>query len=134
LASTSKHSNTPKTTKASTSNGCKRCYNIDIDVVCAQSQHANVEQVLVESCDEAIGKEIDNLKLEVKRLEQKVIILEKQAKAQPSQDNHRNMVNKFEKGRTAPKFAPQHQMKHTHYKKEERLILLKRLNIQEVYS
>jgi hypothetical protein len=84
LASTSKHSNTPKTTKASTSNGCKRCYNIDIDVVCAQSQHANVEQVLVESCDEAIGKEIDNLKLEVKRLEQKVIMLEKQAKAQPS--------------------------------------------------
>jgi hypothetical protein len=40
--------------------------------------------VLVESCDEAIGKENDNLKLEVKRLEQKVNILEKQAKAQPS--------------------------------------------------
>jgi cell division protein FtsB len=37
--------------------------------------------VLVQSCDEAIGKENDNLKLEVKRLEQKVNMLEKQAKA-----------------------------------------------------
>jgi cell division protein FtsB len=64
--------------------------------------------VLVESCDEAIGKENDNLKLEVKRLEQKVNMLEKQVKVQPSQDNRRNMVNKLEKGRTVPKLAPQH--------------------------
>jgi hypothetical protein len=82
--STSKPSCTPKTIKTSTSNGCKRCYNVDIDAPCAQSQYSNVEQVLVESCDEAIGKENDNLNLEVKRLEQKVNILEKQAKAQPS--------------------------------------------------
>jgi hypothetical protein len=60
------------------------------------------------------------LKLEVKRLEQKVNMLEKQAKSQPSQDNRRNMVNKIEKGRTAPKLAPQHQKKPTHYKTEER--------------
>jgi hypothetical protein len=46
--------------------------------------------------------------------------LEKQAKAQASQDNRRNMVNKLEKGGTAPKLAPQYQMKHTHHKKEER--------------
>jgi tRNA(Leu) C34 or U34 (ribose-2'-O)-methylase TrmL len=37
------------------------------------------------------------LKLEVKRLEQKVNMLEKQAKAQPPQDNRRNMVNMLEK-------------------------------------
>jgi hypothetical protein len=60
------------------------------------------------------------LKLEVKRLEQKVNMLEKQDKAQPSQDNHRNMLNKLEKGRTAPKLAPQHQKKPIHHKKEER--------------
>jgi hypothetical protein len=71
-ASTSKPSSTPKTTKASTSNGCERCYNIDINALCAQSQYSNIEQVLVKSCVEAIGKENDNLKLEVKRLEQKV--------------------------------------------------------------
>jgi hypothetical protein len=55
--STSKLSNTPKTIKASTSNGCERCYNIDINVLCAQNQHLNIKQVLVKSCDEAIGKE-----------------------------------------------------------------------------
>jgi hypothetical protein len=55
------------------------------------------------------------LKLEVKRLEQKVNMLEKQAKAQPSQDNRKNMVNKLEKGRTAPKLAPRQQMKPTHH-------------------
>jgi hypothetical protein len=47
-------------------------------------------------------------------------VLEKQAKAQPSQDNRRNMVNKLENGRTMPRLAPQQQMKPTHHKKEER--------------
>jgi hypothetical protein len=61
------------------------------------------------------------LKLEVKRLDQKVNVLEKQAKAQPSQDNDRNMVNELEKGRTMPKLDPQQQMKPTHHKKEERV-------------
>jgi hypothetical protein len=79
----SKPSRAPKTTKASPSNGCERCYNVDINAICAQSQHFNVEQILVESCDEAIGKENDNLKLQVMRLEQKVSVLEKQTKAQP---------------------------------------------------
>jgi hypothetical protein len=60
--------------KASTSNSCNRCYNVNINALCAQSQYSNVEQVLVESCDEAIGKENNHLKLE-----QKVSILEKQA-------------------------------------------------------
>jgi predicted nuclease with TOPRIM domain len=83
-ASTLKHSSTPETTKASTSNSCERCYNVDIDALCAKSQHSNVEKVVVESCDEAICKENDALKLEVKMLEQKVKVLEKQVKAQPS--------------------------------------------------
>jgi hypothetical protein len=106
-SSTSKPSNTPETIKASTSNGCERCYNVYINALCAQSQNSNIEQVLVESCDKSIGKENDNLQLEVKRVEQKVNILEKQAKAQPSQDNHKNMMNKLEKGRTMPKLSPQ---------------------------
>jgi regulator of replication initiation timing len=63
--------------------------------------------VLVESCDEAIGKENDSLKLEVKRLKQKISMLEKQAKTQPSQDNRRNMVDKLEKKKMVPKFSPQ---------------------------
>jgi cell division protein FtsB len=36
--------------------------------------------VLVKSCDEALAKENDHLKLEVMRLEQKVSMLEKQVK------------------------------------------------------
>jgi hypothetical protein len=34
-------------------------------------------------------------------------MLEKEAKVQPSKDNCRNMMNKFEKGRTMSKLAPQ---------------------------
>jgi hypothetical protein len=120
LGSTPKPSSTPKTTKASTTNGCERCYNIDIDALCAKSQHSNFEQVVVESCDEAIGKVNDALKLEVKMLEQKVKLLEKQVKAQPYQDNRRNMVNNLEKGKIVPKLAPQQQKRHIHHKKEER--------------
>jgi hypothetical protein len=47
-------------------------------------------------------------------------VLEKQAKAQPSQDNRRNMVINLEKEKTVPKLAPQQQMKPTHHKNEER--------------
>jgi hypothetical protein len=54
-------------------------------------------------------------------LEQKVKILEKQVKAQLSQDNRRNMLNKLEKGKTVPKFAPRQQKRPTHHKKEERV-------------
>jgi hypothetical protein len=73
--------------------------------------------VLVESYDEAVG---DNLKLEVKRFERKVSMLEKEDKVQPSQNNRRNTVNKLEKEITAPKLVPQQQIKSTHQKKEER--------------
>jgi hypothetical protein len=82
--------------------------------------------VLVESYDEAIG---DNLKLEVKRFERKVSMLEKEDKVQPSQNNRRNMVNKLEKEITAPKLVPQQQIKSTHQKKEERE--RERVNIDE---
>jgi hypothetical protein len=120
-ASSPKPLSTPETIKASTSKGCERCYNVDIDTLCAPSQQPNVEQVVEESCDEAIGKENDPFKLEVKRLEQMVKLLEKQVKAQPSQDNRRNMVNKFEKGKIMPKLAPQQEKRHIHHKKEERV-------------
>jgi hypothetical protein len=67
-SSTSKISSDLKAPKASTSKGCESCYNLDINALCAQSQHSNVGKVLVESCDEAIGKENDRLKREVKNL------------------------------------------------------------------
>jgi hypothetical protein len=118
--STSKPSSKPKTTKASTSNGFERCYHIvDIDALCAKIQCSNVEQVCVESSDEAIDQENDHLKEEVKRLEYEVSKLKKQAKVQPLQDNCRNMANKLEKGKIAPEVAPQQPHKPPHHKKKE---------------
>jgi hypothetical protein len=63
--------------------------------------------VSVETCDEVIAQENNHSKLEVKRLEQMVSELVKQAKVRPPQDNHRNMVNKLEKGSNITKQASQ---------------------------
>jgi hypothetical protein len=114
-SSTSNTSSDTEAPKASTSKGCERCYNLDINALCAQSQHSNVEQVLVKSCDEAIGKENDHLKREVKKLELEVSKLRMQTKVQPPQDNYSNMVNKLEKGNITPKIASQH------HKKDEKI-------------
>jgi hypothetical protein len=54
--------------------------------------------VSAEICDKEIAQENDQLKLEVKMLEQMVSEFVKQAKVRHPQDNHRNMANKLEKG------------------------------------
>jgi hypothetical protein len=61
-SSTSKTSSDPEAPKASTSKGCERCYNLDHNDFCDKRQPSKVGQVLVESCDKAIGKENDHLK------------------------------------------------------------------------
>jgi hypothetical protein len=66
-SSSSKTSSDPKAPQASTSKGCERCYNIDINAPCS-----DVEKVLVETCDDAIGQENGYLKREVKKLELEV--------------------------------------------------------------
>jgi hypothetical protein len=76
-SSTSKTSSDPKALKVSTSKGCERCYNHDSNALCDKSQPSKIEQVLVESCDEAIRKENDHLKREVKRLKFKMNKLKK---------------------------------------------------------
>jgi hypothetical protein len=73
-------SKTSSDLEASTSKGCERCYNLDINALCDKSQSSKVEQVLIESCDEVIGKENDHLKREVRRLEFEVNKLKKQTK------------------------------------------------------
>jgi TolA-binding protein len=82
-SSTSNTSSNLKALKASTRKRCERCNNLDINALCAQGQHSNIEQVLVESCDETIGKENDHLKTEVKKLELEVNKLKKKTKVQP---------------------------------------------------
>jgi cell division protein FtsB len=71
-SSSSKTSSDPKAPQTSTSKGCERSYNIDIN-----APRTNVEKVLVETCDEAIGQENDHLKREVKKLKLKVNKLKK---------------------------------------------------------
>jgi hypothetical protein len=88
-------------------------------IFCDKSQPSKVEQVLVESCDKAIGKENDHLKKEVKRLEFKVNKLKKHTKVEPHQDNCSNMVKRLEKGRTTPKITSQQQRKQVHHMKEK---------------
>jgi hypothetical protein len=73
----------------------------------SNNNEASTSQVSVETCDEAIAQENDQLKLEVKRLEQMVSELVKQDKVRPSQNNHRNMVNKLENGSNITKKASQ---------------------------
>jgi hypothetical protein len=117
-SSTSNKSSDPEAPKSSTSKGCERCYNLDINALHAQSQHSNVEQVLVETCDKAIDKENDHFKREVKKLKLEMNKLKKQIKMQLSQDNHSNMVNNLEKGKTTPMVASQQSRKQVQNKKD----------------
>jgi hypothetical protein len=55
-------------------------YNHDLNELCDKSQPSKVEQVLVESCDKAIGKENDHMKREVKKLKLEVNKLKTQTK------------------------------------------------------
>jgi hypothetical protein len=115
-SSSSKTSSDPKALHDSTSKGCKRCCNIDINAPCS-----NVEKMFVETCEEAIGQENDYLKREFKKLELDVKKLKKQAKVQPPQDNRNNMVKKLEKGKTAPNIASQPPKKQVQNEKDEKV-------------
>jgi hypothetical protein len=103
-SSSSKTSSDPKAPQASTSKGCKRCYNIDIDASCS-----NVEKVLVETCDEIIAQENDHFNREVKKLELELNKLKRQAKVQPPQNNRNNMVKNLEKGKPHQRLPLNHQ-------------------------
>jgi hypothetical protein len=73
----------------------------------------------VKTYDNLITQENDHLKREVKKLELEMNKLKKQAKVQPPQDNHSNVVKKLEKGKTAPKIASQPSKKQVQNEKDE---------------
>jgi hypothetical protein len=87
---------------------------------CSQSPQSNVEQINVDSCDDLIAEQNDTLKLEVKRLEQNIKMLEKQAKVRPSQDNRRNMMSKLENGSNFTKQASQQSNKSQLLKRQQK--------------
>jgi hypothetical protein len=84
----------------------------------------------VETCDEEVAQENDQLKLEVKMLEKMVSELVKQAKVRPPQDNRRNMVNKLEKGSNLIKQASQQSRKDQPLKKQQKTIKEEKLEYE----
>jgi hypothetical protein len=77
--------------------------------------------VSVKTYDDLITQENDHLKREVKKLELEMNKLKKQAKVQPPQDDHNNVVKKLEKGKTAPKIASQPSKKQVQNEKDEKV-------------
>jgi hypothetical protein len=67
-------------------------------------------------------------------LEQKVKVLKKQVKAQPSQDNRRNMVNKLEKGKPCPSLLLNNKRDLFIIIRKKEQTLMRRLNMHEVSS
>ena len=79
-----------------------------IDISCANPFNEKCfEDVIVESCDDLIAKENDELKQEVERLMKDLARLKGksiESNVQPSQDNREDMVKKLEKGSTVTCF------------------------------
>jgi hypothetical protein len=92
---------------------------------------ASTSQVSVETCDEQIAQENDHMKREVKKLKLEVNKLKKQAKMQPTQDNHNNMVKKLEKGKTAPRIASQPLKKQVLKERDEKVEYAKSVFLNE---
>jgi hypothetical protein len=65
---------------------------------------ASTSQVSVETYDDQIAQENDLLKREVKNLKLEANKLKKQAKVQPPQHNHSNVVKKLEKEKPHKRF------------------------------
>jgi malate synthase len=76
----------------------------------------------VKTYDEVISQRNDHLKLNVKRLEKMVSELMNQIKVRRSQDNHKNMVNKFEKDSNIIKQAFQQSNMTQPLKKQQKII------------
>jgi hypothetical protein len=97
------------------------CSQVQIDLSCtndclSQASQSTIEHVLVESCDDLIAKENDELKQEVKKLQRDLYVLKEKSKVQPSQDNCEDMVKKLKKGLTDTSSTPQQHTK-THKNK-----------------
>jgi hypothetical protein len=53
----------------------------------SQASQSSIERVLVESCDDLIAEENDQLKKEVEKLQKDLYVLKEKSKVQPSQEN-----------------------------------------------
>jgi hypothetical protein len=88
------------------------CSQVQVNLSCAndclsQASQSSIEHVLVESCDDLIAEENDQLKQEVEKLQKDLYVLKEKSKVQPSQDNRESIVKKPKKGSTATRSTPQ---------------------------
>jgi hypothetical protein len=67
---------------------------------CSQVSQSSIEHVFVESCDDLVAQENDELKQEVEKLKIDLYVLKEESQVQPPQDNRDSMVKKLEKGPT----------------------------------
>jgi hypothetical protein len=67
--------------------------------------------VFVETCDDLIAQENDELKQDVEKLKRDLYVLKEESQVQPSQDNRDDMVKKLEKGSTDTSSTPQQHIK-----------------------
>ncbi|TVT97828.1 hypothetical protein EJB05_56901, partial [Eragrostis curvula] len=70
------------------------------NICCSQVKSSCDEHIIVETCDDFIASENDNLMREVEKLKNDLRLLKGKGHVQPSQDNRDDMVKKLEKGST----------------------------------
>jgi hypothetical protein len=78
---------------------------------CSEASQSSIEHVFVESCDDLIAQENDELKQEVENLKRDLYVLKEESQVQPTQDNCDDMVKKLEKGSTVTSSTPQQHIK-----------------------
>jgi hypothetical protein len=104
------------------------CSQVQVNLSCAndclsQASQSSIEHILVESYDDLIAKENDELKQEVEKLQKDLCMLKEKSKVQPSQDNREDMVKKLKKGSTVTRSNPQqHKMTHKNKIQEKRKV------------
>jgi ribosomal protein L29 len=78
---------------------------------CSQASQSSIDHVFVESCDDLVAQENDELKKEVEKLKRELYALKEESQVQSPQDNRDNMVKKLEKGSTVTSSTLQQHIK-----------------------
>jgi len=101
-------------------NKTRTCINyVVLNLVALKTSQSSIEHVLVESCDDLIAKENDELKQEIGKLKNDLIKSRSMSQVQPSQDNRDNMVKKLEKGSTVTSSSSKLDQAKNHKTQEE---------------
>ncbi|TVU25523.1 hypothetical protein EJB05_28022, partial [Eragrostis curvula] len=92
------------------------------NICCSQVKPSCDEHIIVETCDDFIASENDNLVREVEKLKNELRVLRGKGHVQPSQDNRDDMVKKLEKGSTVTcTKSPSNKLKKIHDKSDKQM-------------